>query len=190
MLLFWIDGPDVLVLARPMSRKSATAQFVRCISRAMRRMFCLAGIAAKVELIEKSTRSADRLLVVDGCDSDCARKTMEADGFGDFIHLRVSDLGFEKGKTPDRRAGNGRGKQTARATRERNSVSDRLTLRSLLLAAVPVILIAATLIAIVALEGTSSKGTAAVGPPMSGTEVIAYYFHATVRCTTCPMALS
>jgi uncharacterized metal-binding protein len=43
---------------------------------------------------------ADRLLVVDGCDSDCARKTMELGGFTGFIHLRVSDLGMEKGKTP------------------------------------------------------------------------------------------
>ncbi len=63
-------------------------------------MFCLAGIAGKVELIEGNTRGANRLLVVDGCDLDCARKTMEMGGFADFIHFRVSDLGLEKGKTP------------------------------------------------------------------------------------------
>ena len=64
------------------------------------KMFCLAGISGKVELIEVNTRGADRILVVDGCDSDCARKTMEFAGFTGFIHLRVSDLGMEKGKTP------------------------------------------------------------------------------------------
>ena len=64
------------------------------------KMFCLAGIAGKVELIEVNTRGADRILVVDGCDSDCAKKTMEFGGFTEFIHLRVSDLGMEKGKTP------------------------------------------------------------------------------------------
>lgn len=64
------------------------------------RMFCLAGIAGKVETIEVNTLAADRLLIVDGCDSDCARKTMVAGGFEKFTHLRVSDLGFEKGKTP------------------------------------------------------------------------------------------
>jgi len=64
------------------------------------KMFCLAGIAGKVELIEVNTRGADRILVVDGCDSDCSRKTMEFGGFTGFIHLRVSDLGMEKGKTP------------------------------------------------------------------------------------------
>ena len=63
-------------------------------------MFCLAGISAKVELIEVNTHRADRILVVDGCDSDCAKKTMEFGGFTGFIHLRVSDLGMEKGKTP------------------------------------------------------------------------------------------
>jgi uncharacterized metal-binding protein len=64
------------------------------------KMFCLAGIAGKVELIEVNARLADRILVVDGCDSDCAKKTMEFGGFTDFVHLRVSDLGMEKGKTP------------------------------------------------------------------------------------------
>jgi uncharacterized metal-binding protein len=64
------------------------------------KMFCLAGIAEKVELIQVNTRGADRLLVVDGCDSDCAKKTMQIGGFTDFIHFRVSDLGLEKGKTP------------------------------------------------------------------------------------------
>jgi uncharacterized metal-binding protein len=64
------------------------------------RMFCLAGIAGKVETIEVNTLAADRLLVVDGCDSDCAKKTVTAGGFPNFTHLRISDLGYEKGKTP------------------------------------------------------------------------------------------
>lgn len=63
------------------------------------KMFCLAGISGDVDLIVKNTLEADRLLVLDGCDSDCAKKTMTAGGFSDFVHLRVTDLGFEKGKT-------------------------------------------------------------------------------------------
>jgi uncharacterized metal-binding protein len=58
------------------------------------KMFCLAGISGGVE------QAADRILVIDGCDSDCARKTMLKGGFADFVHFRVSDLGWEKGKTP------------------------------------------------------------------------------------------
>jgi uncharacterized metal-binding protein len=64
------------------------------------KMFCLAGIAGKVEQIETKTREAGRLLAVDGCDSDCARKTLELGGFTGFLHVRVTDLGWEKGKTP------------------------------------------------------------------------------------------
>ncbi len=64
------------------------------------KMFCLAGIAGRVELIEVNTRGADRLLVVDGCDSDCAKKTMELGGFTEFTHIRVTELGLEKGKNP------------------------------------------------------------------------------------------
>jgi uncharacterized metal-binding protein len=63
------------------------------------KMFCLAGISGKVELIEVSARGAARRLVVDGCDSDCAKKTMELAGFADFSHFRVTDLGMEKGKS-------------------------------------------------------------------------------------------
>ena len=64
------------------------------------KMFCLAGIAGDVELIVVNSRAANRMLVVDGCDSDCARKTMQKNGFNDFVHFRVTDLGWEKGKTP------------------------------------------------------------------------------------------
>lgn len=64
------------------------------------RMFCLAGIAGDVELIVVNSQAANRMLVVDGCDSDCAKKTMQRNGFNDFIHFRVTDVGWEKGKTP------------------------------------------------------------------------------------------
>jgi uncharacterized metal-binding protein len=64
------------------------------------KMFCLAGIAGDVELIVVNSKAASRSLVVDGCDSDCAKKTMQKNGFTDFIHFRVTDVGWEKGKTP------------------------------------------------------------------------------------------
>ena len=74
---------------------------VRTLHKAQQaRMFCLAGIAGDVELIVTNSQGADRLLVVDGCDLDCAKKTMEKGGFRDFTHVRVTDLGMEKGKTP------------------------------------------------------------------------------------------
>ena len=64
------------------------------------KMFCLAGIAGDVEFIVVNSQAANRMLVIDGCDSDCAKKTMQKNGFDDFVHFRVTDLGWEKGKTP------------------------------------------------------------------------------------------
>lgn len=63
------------------------------------RMYCLAGIGGRVEGILANTRAA-KVLVIDGCRQECARKTMELAGFGGFAHLQLErDLGFEKGAT-------------------------------------------------------------------------------------------
>jgi uncharacterized metal-binding protein len=64
------------------------------------KMYCLAGIPAKAKVIVQNAQAAGKILVIDGCDTDCARLTMEAGGFNGFMHLRVTDLGMEKGKTP------------------------------------------------------------------------------------------
>ena len=64
-------------------------------------MFCLAGIGANISGFIASAKGADRLLVVDGCNLDCARKTLAEKGITEnIIHLRVTDLGFVKGKSP------------------------------------------------------------------------------------------
>ena len=66
----------------------------------MGRMYCLAGIGGRVEGIMANTRGAARVLVIDGCKEECARKTMELAGFSGFAHLQLErDLGWEKGKT-------------------------------------------------------------------------------------------
>lgn len=62
------------------------------------RMYCLAGIGGRVEGILANTRSAARVLVIDGCREECARKTMELAGFTGFAHLPLErDFHFEKG---------------------------------------------------------------------------------------------
>ena len=62
------------------------------------KMFCLAGIGGRVSGIMKSTETASTILAIDGCALDCTKKTLEASGFKRFNHLRITDLGFEKGK--------------------------------------------------------------------------------------------
>jgi uncharacterized metal-binding protein len=64
------------------------------------KMYCLAGIGARVDGILANTRSAAKVLVIDGCEEECARKTMELAGFCGFAHIQLErDLGFEKGAT-------------------------------------------------------------------------------------------
>ena len=95
-------GPDLLFCCSGAADTAEIADLaVRQLHKAKEaKMFCLAGIAGDVELIVVNSKAANRMLVVDGCDSDCARKTMEKGGFNDFIHFRTTDLGMEKGKTP------------------------------------------------------------------------------------------
>ena len=64
-------------------------------------MFCLAGIGANISGFIASAKGADRLLVVDGCNLDCAKKTLAEKGITEnIIHVRVTDLGIVKGKSP------------------------------------------------------------------------------------------
>jgi uncharacterized metal-binding protein len=64
------------------------------------KMFCLAGVGGRVSGIMATTQAAAALLAIDGCPLDCARKTLEEAGFQEFEHLRLSDLGMEKGQSP------------------------------------------------------------------------------------------
>jgi len=63
-------------------------------------MFCLVGIGGRVPGILEKTKAARRVLAIDGCSLDCARKSLEQAGFKEFQHIRVTDLGMEKGQTP------------------------------------------------------------------------------------------
>lgn len=67
--------------------------------RGLGKMFCLAGIGGRVPSILKTTESALSVLAIDGCPLDCAKKSLEEAGFKKVHHLRLSDIGFEKGKT-------------------------------------------------------------------------------------------
>jgi uncharacterized metal-binding protein len=64
------------------------------------KMYCLAGIGGRVDAIMANTKAAARVLVIDGCEQECARKTMELAGFKDFQHLKLANMGFKKGETP------------------------------------------------------------------------------------------
>lgn len=64
------------------------------------KMYCLAGIGGRVETIMANTRGAAKVLVIDGCSQECAKKTLEVAGFSGFEHLKLEGMGFKKGETP------------------------------------------------------------------------------------------
>ena len=64
------------------------------------KMSCLAGLSAQVPGILKDAESADEIVAIDGCPLECVRKTMEAAGIKDFEHVRLTEFGLEKGKSP------------------------------------------------------------------------------------------
>jgi len=62
-------------------------------------MFCLAGVGGRVSGIVATTEAAERILAIDGCALNCARKTLEEAGIKNFKHLMLGDIGFVKGQT-------------------------------------------------------------------------------------------
>ena len=64
------------------------------------KMSCLAGVGGGISGFIASAQGADVTLVLDGCPQDCGKKTMEKNGVTGFKHLRLTDLGMQKGKSP------------------------------------------------------------------------------------------
>ena len=64
------------------------------------KMYCLAGIGGQVESMLAMTRSAKKIVALEGCDQDCARKTLERAGFTGFEHMKLAELGLAKGQSP------------------------------------------------------------------------------------------
>ena len=61
-------------------------------------MFCLAGLGAGIEAMVRTARDADLNVVIDGCPLDCAKAIFERLGLGNYVQVKVTDLGFEKTK--------------------------------------------------------------------------------------------
>ena len=64
------------------------------------KMYCLAGIGGRVSGIMATTESAAKILAIDGCPVNCARKALELAGFKKVEHLTLADIGLQKGQSP------------------------------------------------------------------------------------------
>lgn len=68
------------------------------------KMYCLAGLGGDVAPIIANAKAAGKVLAIDGCNLDCAKKTLERVGVAVTAHVRLTELGMEKGKTPPNEA--------------------------------------------------------------------------------------
>ena len=60
------------------------------------KMYCLAGIGGHVSGLVESTKAAKKIVAIDGCPVECAKKTLEHAGFKVDIHVVVTELGIQK----------------------------------------------------------------------------------------------
>jgi len=64
------------------------------------KMYCLAGVGGHIEDMLLNVQAAGKILAIDGCPKDCARQTLAHAGFTDVAHLRLADMGLQKGSSP------------------------------------------------------------------------------------------
>jgi uncharacterized metal-binding protein len=64
------------------------------------KMYCLAGVGGHIEDMLLNVQAAGRILAIDGCPKNCARKTLEHAGFTEVQHVCLADMGFQKGSAP------------------------------------------------------------------------------------------
>jgi len=76
----------------------ANAAAVRMTHEGKGRMFCLAGIGGHVSSMIASCMGADSVLVIDGCDVACAKKTVEHAGISVSKHVVITELGIRRNK--------------------------------------------------------------------------------------------
>jgi len=65
----------------------------------VRKMNCLAVVGAGIEPSIEAFK-AKNILMLDGCPTDCGKRILDKYGFTDYKYMRVTDLGYKKGKTP------------------------------------------------------------------------------------------
>ncbi|MFC1461094.1 putative zinc-binding protein [Verrucomicrobiota bacterium] len=63
------------------------------------KMFCLTGIGGRIKGIMETTKSASKILVIDGCPMGCGKSCLTHAGIEEFEHMQVTDLGLKKGNT-------------------------------------------------------------------------------------------
>ena len=78
----------------------AGLQAVRQVEPGKAGIFCLGGLPTQSQSVLDKTRAAQRIITVDGCPLNCARKIVEQAGFTPYKTINlVEDCGIKKGPT-------------------------------------------------------------------------------------------
>ena len=76
----------------------AGLQAVRQVEPGQAGIFCLGGLPTQSQLVLDKTRAAQRIITVDGCPLNCARKIVEQAGFVPYKTINlVEDCSIKKG---------------------------------------------------------------------------------------------
>ena len=65
------------------------------------KMMCTVGIGGRVSGLLNSAEGSDRILAIDGCPLNCAKKTLELAGINIDRHIIISEFGINKNKNLD-----------------------------------------------------------------------------------------
>jgi len=63
------------------------------------KMFCIVGVGGRVPGIMATTQAAETILAIDGCPLECVKASLDQAGIGKVKHLKLWELGCQKGKT-------------------------------------------------------------------------------------------
>jgi len=64
-------------------------------------IYCLAGIGAHIRGMVESTKTAERIVAIDGCEAACAKKTLENAGLAETDWICVTAEGIDKNRDFD-----------------------------------------------------------------------------------------
>ena len=86
------DGPKLIFACSGAADVGAVADQAarRMTKESVGNMFCLAGVGGQVSPIMDKTKSASKVLAIDGCPLNCLSETLKKAGFDQFEHIFTS----------------------------------------------------------------------------------------------------
>ncbi len=96
------DGlPAVFACSGASDVGAITDQVARKLSRRrLAAMCCTAAIGGRVEEMVEKACAAKSVIAIDGCEHECARRTLEGVGVRGMMHFSLEEMGMKKGDTP------------------------------------------------------------------------------------------